>query len=107
MSEQDWQFEFERADQSAKRLGAKWKEEKERADRLEVAYSQMNDAFIAAEDERQKLRQGIQDYLDGNYEGPHSGRAKDPRYKCRHDRPYWEACDSCIDEHFADLLEDK
>jgi hypothetical protein len=54
-----------------------------------------------------RLRKGIKDYLDGNFEGPHSGRAGDPRYKCKHDRPYWEACDSCIDEHFTDVLEGK
>lgn len=49
-----------------------------------------------------RLRKGIQDYLDGNY-----GRSK--HFKSKHDKcPHglfsWEACENCIDEHFTALL---
>jgi hypothetical protein len=58
-----------------------------------------------AEKEPERLRKGIQDYLDGNYPHARKLRAEQgPHAKCSHGRPYWEACDSCIDEHFTKLL---
>lgn len=51
-----------------------------------------------------RLRKGIHDYLDGNYEGPHKARTRGPQEKCQHGHPYWEACDTCIDEYFEGLL---
>lgn len=52
-----------------------------------------------------RLRKGIQDYLDGNYENARKHRHEDPRYQCAHGQHYWEDCGSCIDEHFQALLD--
>lgn len=56
----------------------------------------------AAEIER--LRKGIQDYLDGNYDHPRKYRAQGPQTKCPHGKLYWDACDGCIDDYFTKLL---
>jgi hypothetical protein len=53
-----------------------------------------------------RLRKGIQDYLDGNYENPRKHRAEDPRSTCQHGRHYWEDCGECIDAHFQSLLDE-
>jgi len=46
-----------------------------------------------------RLRRGIQDYLNGDY---------DPRIKkmdkCKHGQYGYEACEACIDEHFQKVL---
>ncbi len=52
--------------------------------------------------EIERLRKGIQDYLDGNYPHPRSYRGGD--MKCPHERYYYEECESCNDEYFAKLL---
>lgn len=67
-------------------------------------YATTLDEVLALRSEVTRLRRGIQDYLDGNYDSPRSKRAEGARTKCRHGRYYWEACDSCIDDHFAKLL---
>ena len=54
--------------------------------------------------EIERLRKGIRDYLDGNYESPRAGRVHGPQTKCRHGMFYWDACENCIDDHFARLL---
>jgi len=51
-----------------------------------------------------RLRKGIQDYLDGNYVGPRAGRKDGAQTRCPHGMFYWDACENCIDEHFAALL---
>ena len=45
-----------------------------------------------------KLRKGLQDYEDGNYE--HARRIN----KCKHDRYGYEGCEQCIDDHMQTLL---
>ena len=55
-------------------------------------------------DEAEYLRKGIQDYLDGNYISPRDRRALGPQDRCAHGMFYWDACESCIDEHFTKLL---
>jgi hypothetical protein len=58
----------------------------------------------AAANEIERLRKGIQDYLDGNYANPRDGRADGPQTRCPHGMFYWDTCENCIDEHFAKLL---
>lgn len=53
----------------------------------------------ALDAENQRLRKGIQDYLDGDYE-PKVKKME----KCPHGLYGYEACENCIDKHFADLL---
>jgi len=53
-------------------------------------------------DEIERLRKGIQDYLDGNY--PHS-RSYRPD-ACPHGLLWFNGdCDQCIEEHFRKLLD--
>lgn len=51
-----------------------------------------------------RLRKGIQDYLDGNYDHPRSYRVKGANTTCPHGRYYYEECGECIDAHFTKLL---
>jgi hypothetical protein len=51
-----------------------------------------------------RLRKGIQEYLDGNYENARKHRHEDPQYRCEHGCHYWEDCGQCIDAHFQELL---
>ncbi len=55
--------------------------------------------------EAERLRKGIEDYLNGNYPNPRDARARGAQETCPHGRQYWETCDGCIDDHFAKLLE--
>jgi hypothetical protein len=57
-----------------------------------------------AADEIERLRKGIQDFLDGNYPHPRSYRAQGPQTTCPHGRYYYEDCNSCDSEHFQKLL---
>ena len=50
--------------------------------------------------EIERLRKGIQDYLDGSF-GPDFPTKHD---KCPHGRFGWEDCGNCIDEYFTALL---
>lgn len=50
-------------------------------------------------DEISRLRKGIQDYLDGDYE-PKVKKID----KCPHGQYGYEACEECISEHFQRLL---
>ena len=68
------------------------------------ATASVGDAQGAAQAEIARLRKGIQDYLDGNYISPRAGRDISPKQKCPHGMFYWEACENCIDEHFAAVL---
>jgi len=52
--------------------------------------------------EAERLRKGIQDYLDGNY-GRNIPNKVDT---CEHRLFKWEACENCIDAHFLRLLGD-
>lgn len=56
------------------------------------------------DEEVERLRKGIQDFLDGNYDNPRSYRAQGPQAKCPHGHYYYEDCNSCDSEHFAKLL---
>jgi hypothetical protein len=47
-----------------------------------------------------RLRKGIQDFLDGNYENPRLHRPS----KCGHGRLWFEGCDECDAAHFEKLL---
>lgn len=51
-----------------------------------------------AEAEIERLREGIRDCLDGNYDRVITG------HKCKHERVEWEDCEPCIDEHLEALL---
>jgi hypothetical protein len=51
-----------------------------------------------------RLRKGIQDYLDGDYIHPRTFRAQGANTTCPHGRYYYEDCGECIDQHFAKLL---
>lgn len=69
-----------------------------------VARNTVTGPFIAslerdAADEIERLRKGIQDYLDDDYE-PKVKKIE----KCHHGVYGYEACENCIDEHFAKLL---
>lgn len=58
--------------------------------------------LCSAADEIDRLRKGIQDYLDGDY-----GRDKHFETKhdiCPHGHFSWESCEPCIDEHFTAVL---
>jgi hypothetical protein len=54
--------------------------------------------------EVERLRKGIQDYLDGNYVSPRSFRSQGAQTKCPHGMYYWDTCENCIDEHFLKVL---
>lgn len=51
-------------------------------------------------DEIERLRKGIQSYLDGDSQ-PYFETKHD---KCPHGRFQWEDCGTCTDEYFARLL---
>jgi hypothetical protein len=51
--------------------------------------------------EAERLRQGIQDYLDGNYKSARSYRPG----KCPHGLWYFNECENCNDEYFHSLLD--
>jgi hypothetical protein len=51
--------------------------------------------------EIERLRKGIQDYLDGDYE-PKITKMD----KCQHGLYGYEHCENCSDEHFARVLAD-
>ena len=71
------------------------------ATRCEVQFSRGVASNIdAGADEIERLRKGIQDYLDGNF-GPDLPTKHDT---CPHKRFGWEDCGQCIDEHFTALL---
>lgn len=58
--------------------------------------------IIQANAETRRLRQGIQDYLEGDY-------GRDQHFHTKHDTcPHgqfgWVACEPCIDAHFTTLL---
>jgi hypothetical protein len=53
-----------------------------------------------AADEIERLRKGIQDYLDGSAI-PRPARKVDT---CAHGKFGWEACEQCIDEYFQRVL---
>ena len=50
--------------------------------------------------ERDALRKGIKDYLDGNYHSPRECRPD----KCEHGNYWYTGCEACDSEHFAKLL---
>lgn len=49
--------------------------------------------------EIERLRKGIQDYLDGNF-GPRIGKND----KCPHGLYGYEDCGRCIDDHFSAII---
>lgn len=67
------------------------------ADRYPGDPEALSDALIV---EIERLRKGIQNYLDGDYEPKIIGKVN----KCPHGKFKWEACENCIDEHFTKLL---
>ncbi len=46
------------------------------------------------------LRDGIHNYLDGDYENPRKHRPG----TCEHGTSYWKACEGCTDAHFERVL---
>ena len=61
------------------------------------------DEIDALRKEIERLRKGIQDYIEGG--APDRGI----RHKvetCRHGKFGWEACEACIDAYFEALLRD-
>ena len=74
--------------------------------RCEATFSRGVAANITeASSEIERLRKGIQDYLDGNYASSRSYRAQGPQTTCPHGHYYYEDCGQCIDEHFQRLLD--
>ena len=62
--------------------------------------SGVDPAFLReAADEIERLRKGIQDYLDGDYGRQQYFKTKHD--KCPHGLFGWESCENCIDAHFA------
>ena len=65
---------------------------------------------MGAEQTVEKLRQGIQAYLDGDYDNPASHRYDNlslNKYSgCEHGEPYYKECTICDDAYFSKLLED-
>lgn len=51
-----------------------------------------------------RLRKGIQDHLDGNYDHPRKYRSQGPQSTCPHHRYYYEECGECNDAHLKSLL---
>lgn len=47
-----------------------------------------------------RLRKGIRDFLDGDYDNPRRYRPA----KCLHGRYWYEGCDECDTAHFEKLL---
>lgn len=47
-----------------------------------------------------RLRKGIQDFLDGNYENPRQHRPG----KCSHGQYWYQGCDQCDEAYFTALL---
>lgn len=60
----------------------------------------MQEAAREQAQEAERLRSGIQQYLDGNF-GPAFPTKHD---QCPHGKFGWEDCGNCIDEHFSRLL---
>jgi len=61
-----------------------------------------NPACMEAADEIERLRKGIQDYLDGNYEHPRNHRPD--LGECKHGIPWYAECACCDCDHFTALL---
>ncbi len=58
--------------------------------------------LIEKDAEIARLRKGIQDYLDGNYEHPRAHRLD--LGNCKHDIPWYAECVCCDCDHFTALL---
>lgn len=86
---------FEGLDSKSKQLFLGW---------VDRALKAESDAGAQGQPEADRLRKGIQDYLDGNYEHPRKNRGLDPQLRCPHGMFYWDDCGNCIDEHFSRLL---
>lgn len=84
--------------EKASRLAARWRilgAHQEMVDLTDRA-SLMRDAA----DEIERLRQGVQDMLDGNYPHPRTYRPK----PCPHGAEYWHECPSCNDAALQAIL---
>ena len=57
-------------------------------------------ALIDIAIDAERLRVGIQAYLDGDYPNPRQHRPE----SCGHGIPYYESCEQCIDAHFTAIL---
>lgn len=51
----------------------------------------------------ERLRKGVRDYLDGNYDHPRAHR-HEPTKGCKHGRFYYEDCCECDADYFSALL---
>jgi hypothetical protein len=67
----------------------------------ELSEYRIKSELLEAENER--LRKGIQDYLDGNYDHPRAHR-HEPAKGCKHARFYYEDCSECDSAYFSALL---
>ncbi len=54
--------------------------------------------------DNERLRKGIQDFLDGDYINPRKYRYEPGDGKCHHGRYWYEECGRCDENHFASLL---
>lgn len=66
--------------------------------------SHFHPLYGEAANEIERLRKGIQDYLDGNYENPRQHRPD--LDACKHGMPWYSECITCDCEHFIALLSD-
>jgi hypothetical protein len=78
----------------------KWQNEMSREPQFVNYADAMQEAAHEQAQEVERLRKGIQDYLDGNF-GPDFPTKHDT---CPHKKFGWEDCGQCIDEHFTALL---
>ena len=63
--------------------------------------SKIANQCFEAEQTAEKLRKGIQDFLDGEYHHPRSCRPQ----PCEHDNYWWEDCNQCDEAHFMKVLD--
>lgn len=59
--------------------------------------------ILEAAKDNERLRKGIRDYLDGNYDHPRAHR-HEPAKGCKHGRFYYEDCCECDADYFSALL---
>ena len=70
----------------------------EEINQLRQQCAALADVIAAAGDENARLRQGIQDILEGNY--PSAKKYE----QCKHNRYGYEGCEQCIDDALQALL---
>lgn len=74
---------------------------REERDDLLKANALLHAFLTTSEAKVERLRKGIQDYLDGNYENPRKHRPE----PCKHNSLWYHGCEFCIDEHLQGVLD--